>query len=66
VTALAEKSKSQGNFFRDRALFHKARLLEGKGATKDAEKIYRDILVETPTSALKEEINNRLASLESK
>jgi tetratricopeptide (TPR) repeat protein len=66
LTALAEKSKSNGNFFRDRALFHKARLLEGKGAAKDAEKLYRDILVETPTSALKEEINNRLASLESK
>ena len=66
LTGLAEQSKGQGNFFRDRALFHKARLLEGKGATKDAEKLYRDILVEVPTSTLKEEINNRLASLENK
>jgi tetratricopeptide (TPR) repeat protein len=66
LTTLAEQSKSAGNFFRDRALFHKARLLEAKGAAKDAEKLYREILAETPTTALKEEINNRLASLESK
>jgi hypothetical protein len=66
LTALADASKGNGNFFRDRALFHKARLLEGKGAGKDAEKLYREILSETPTSALKEEINNRLAALESK
>ena len=66
LTGLAEQAKGNGGFFRDRALFHKARLLEGKGAAKDAEKIYRDILAEAPTSALKEEINNRLASFESK
>ena len=34
---------------RDRALFNKARLLEQKGAGKDAEKVYRDILTELPT-----------------
>lgn len=66
LDALAEKSKSAGNFFRDRALFHKAHLLEGKGAAKDAEKLYRDILAEAPTTSLKEEINHRLAVLESK
>lgn len=64
--ALAERAKGAGNFFRDRALFNKARLLEGKGAVKDAEKLYREILVETPTSVLKEEINSRLALIESK
>jgi tetratricopeptide (TPR) repeat protein len=66
--ALADHAKGAGNFFRDRALFNKARLLEGKGAgsVKDAEKIYREILAETPTSVLKEEINSRLALIENK
>jgi tetratricopeptide (TPR) repeat protein len=64
--ALAEHAKGAGNFFRDRALFNKARLLESKGASKDAEKLYREILAEAPTSVLKEEINSRLALIESK
>jgi tetratricopeptide (TPR) repeat protein len=66
LSALAEKSKGAGNFYRDRALFNKARLLEAKGAGKDAEKLYREILAEAPTTTLKEEINNRLAALETK
>lgn len=64
--ALADQAKQSGNFLRDRALFNKARLLERKGAGKDAEKTYREILSEMPTSALKEEINDRLAVLEGK
>ena len=64
--ALAEQSKQAGNFLRDRALYNKARLLERKGAAKDAEKTYREILSEMPQSALKEEINDRLAVLEAK
>jgi tetratricopeptide (TPR) repeat protein len=64
--ALAEEAKSSGNFLRDRALYNKARLLEQKGTLKDAEKIYRDILAELPQSALKDEINDRLAVLEGK
>jgi tetratricopeptide (TPR) repeat protein len=64
--ALAEEAKSQGNFFRDRALYNKARLLEQKGSAKDAEKVYREILAEAPTTALREEINDRLAVLEGK
>ncbi|HEY0711680.1 MAG TPA: tetratricopeptide repeat protein, partial [Polyangia bacterium] len=63
---LAEKSKGAGNFFRDRALYNKARLLEGKGAKKDAEALYRSILTEVPTTSLKEDINHRLAILENK
>jgi tetratricopeptide (TPR) repeat protein len=63
---LAEKSKNAGNFFRDRALFNKGRLLEGKGAKKDAEAVYRSILAEVPTTSLKEDINHRLAILETK
>jgi hypothetical protein len=63
---LATEAKSAGNFLRDRALFQKARLLEKKGAAKDAEKVYRGILTELPQSTLKDEINDRLAVLEGK
>jgi tetratricopeptide (TPR) repeat protein len=66
LAALAERAKSNGNFFRDRALFNRARLLERKGDTKAAQKTYREVLSEVPTTALKEEINNRLAVLEGK
>jgi tetratricopeptide (TPR) repeat protein len=63
---LAERAKAEGNFMRDRALFNKARLLEQKGARKEAEKAYRDILSELPQSALKDQINDRLAVIEGK
>jgi tetratricopeptide (TPR) repeat protein len=63
---LADQAKSAGNFMRDRALFNKARLLEQKGAKQDAQKVYREILSEVPTSNLKTEINERLAILEGK
>jgi tetratricopeptide (TPR) repeat protein len=63
---LAAEAKSSGNFLRDRALYQKARLLEKKGAAKDAEKVYRGILTELPQSSLKDEINDRLAVLEGK
>src|SRR5688572_996291 len=38
--ALAERAKASGNFMRDRALYNRARLLEQKGAAKDATKVY--------------------------
>lgn len=63
---LAEQSKGAGNFFRDRALYNKARLLERKGDAKEAQKTYREILAEAPTTALKDEIDHRLAVLEGK
>jgi tetratricopeptide (TPR) repeat protein len=63
---LADQARESGNFFRDRALFNQARVLERKGSAKDAEKLYRSILSEVPQSALKEEINARLAVLENK
>lgn len=62
--ALADEAQNAGGFYRDRALFHKARLLEKKGSGKDAEKIFREILEKSPTTSLREEINDRLASLE--
>jgi tetratricopeptide (TPR) repeat protein len=64
--ALADESQAAAGFYRDRALFNKARLLEKKGSSKDAEKLFRDILQQTPTTPLKEEINDRLAALEGK
>jgi tetratricopeptide (TPR) repeat protein len=64
--ALAEEAQKAGGFYADRALFHKARLLEKKGSGKDAETVLRDILTKTPTTPLREEINDRLAALEGK
>jgi tetratricopeptide (TPR) repeat protein len=65
-SALAEDAQNAGGFYRDRALFHKARLLEKKGSGKDAEKLLHEILDKTPTTTLREEINDRLAALEGK
>jgi tetratricopeptide (TPR) repeat protein len=63
---LADHSREAGNFLRDRALFNQARVLERKGSAKEAEKIYRTILSEVPQSALKEDVNARIAVLEGK
>jgi tetratricopeptide (TPR) repeat protein len=65
---LADQAQQAGGFYRDRALFNKARLLQGKGGSsgKEAEKLLREILEKTPTTALREEINDRLATLEGK
>jgi hypothetical protein len=63
---LADESQAAAGFYRDRALFNKARLLEKKGAAKDAEKLLHEILEKTPTTPLREEINDRLAALEGK
>jgi tetratricopeptide (TPR) repeat protein len=65
---LADEAQKAGGFYRDRALFSKARLLQGKGGSsaKEAEKLLREILEKTPTTPLREEINDRLATLEGK
>jgi tetratricopeptide (TPR) repeat protein len=63
---LAEESQASGGFYRDFALFNKARLLEKKGSGPDAKKLLHEILDKTPTTPLKEEINDRLAALEGK
>jgi hypothetical protein len=65
-SALADESQAAAGFYRDRALFNKARLLEKKGSGKDAEKLLHEILEKTPTTPLREEINDRLAALEGK
>jgi hypothetical protein len=65
-TALADDAQNAGGFYRDRALFSKARLLQQKGSAKDAQKLLHEILEKTPTTPLREEINDRLATLENK
>jgi tetratricopeptide (TPR) repeat protein len=64
--ALADEAQKAGGFYRDRALFNKARLLQKKGGGKEAERLLRDILEKTPTTPLRDEINDRLAALEGK
>jgi tetratricopeptide (TPR) repeat protein len=55
-----------GGFYKDRALFHKARIAELRGNAEDARKLYREVLDKNPTSSLRDEITNRLAVLELK
>jgi tetratricopeptide (TPR) repeat protein len=64
--ALADDAGKNGGFYRDHALYDKARLLQHKGGGKEAEKLLREILEKTPTTPLREEINDRLAALEGK
>jgi tetratricopeptide (TPR) repeat protein len=63
---LADDSLNGPGFYRDHALYNKARLLEKKGNGQDAQKLLHEILEKTPTTPLREEINDRLASLEGK
>ena len=53
-------------FYKDRALYHRARLTEIKGDKVGAVEIYRQILAKVPDSAMKDEITDRLAVLEAK
>ncbi len=57
-------SEAGDGFYKDRGLYHQARLTERKGDRKAAEKLYRDVLEKVPATALREEISNRLAVLE--
>lgn len=64
--ALADQAAQAGGFYADRALFTKARLLQDKGDKKEAEKILRQVLEKSPQTALRDQINDRLAVLEAK
>ena len=55
-----------GGFYQDRALYHKARLTEIKGDRTGAVTIYKQILAKVPDTGLKDEISDRLASIEAK
>jgi tetratricopeptide (TPR) repeat protein len=63
---MAEEARQVDNFYADRALYGKARLLEKQGKGKDAEKILREILDKTPKTSLRREIDDRLAALADK
>ena len=65
-TTLAEEAQRSGNFFLDRALFAKARILEKQGKGKDAEQALRDILTKVPKTSLRPQIDDRLAILTEK
>ena len=55
-----------GDFYKDRALYHQARLAELGGNRADATRIYHEVLEKTPTTSLRDDITNRLAVLELK
>ena len=60
---MASEAQAVGNFYADRALFGKARLLQKQGKGKDAEKVLREILEKMPKTLLRREIDDRLAAL---
>jgi tetratricopeptide (TPR) repeat protein len=53
-------------FYRDRALYHQARMAERKGNPTEAIKLYKEALDKAPQTSLRDEIANRLAVLEPK
>jgi tetratricopeptide (TPR) repeat protein len=60
---MAADAQQIGNFYGDRALFAKARLLQTQGKGKDAEKVLREILDKMPKTSLRRDIDDRLAAL---
>ena len=62
-SSMASEAQQVGNFYADRALFAKARLLQKQGKGKDAEKLLREILDKMPKTSLRREIDDRLAAL---
>jgi len=68
--ALAAFTKLAGDnpkgFYHDRSLYHQARIAERKGNPTGAVKLYKEVLEKSPQSALRDEISNRLAVLETK
>jgi tetratricopeptide (TPR) repeat protein len=62
----AKLTEDSGGFYKDRALYHEARLAELRGNASDATRIYHEVLDKHPTTSLREEITNRLAVLELK
>jgi hypothetical protein len=65
-SSLADESQSGSKFYLDRALYAKARILEKQGKGKDAEKVLREILDKVPKTALRSQIDDRLAILTEK
>ena len=63
---LGTDASTLGDFYKDRARYHEARMAELQGNPAQATKIYHEVLDKTPTTSLREEISNRLAMLELK
>jgi hypothetical protein len=59
-------SDKEGGFYKDRAVYHQARLAEQRGNAGDAKKLYREVLDKNPNTSLRADITNRLAVLELK
>jgi tetratricopeptide (TPR) repeat protein len=55
-----------GDFYKDRALYHRARISAVRGNADEARKLYKEVLEKNPTTSLRDEITNRLAVLELK
>jgi tetratricopeptide (TPR) repeat protein len=63
---LGDDAGGMDGFYKDRALYHQARIAELKSNPADAKRIYHEVLDKNPTTSLREEITNRLAALEMK
>jgi tetratricopeptide (TPR) repeat protein len=63
---LGSDAATLGNFYKDRARYHEARLAELQGNPGEAARIYHEVLDKNPTTSLRDEISNRLALLELK
>jgi tetratricopeptide (TPR) repeat protein len=63
---LGEDAGGMDGFYKDRALYHQARISELRSNPADATRIYHEVLDKNPTTSLREEITNRLAALEMK
>jgi tetratricopeptide (TPR) repeat protein len=63
---LGDDAASMSGFYKDRAMYQKARLTELRGNRDEAARLYHEVLDKNPTTSLREEITNRLALLELK
>lgn len=63
---LGDDAAGMPGFYKDRALYQKARLTELRGNRNDAAKLYQEVLDKNPNTSLRDEITNRLAVLELK
>ncbi len=61
----ASKAGLEG-FYKDRAVYHQARLAELRSNPADAARLYHEVLDTYPTTSLRDEIQNRIAALEMK
>lgn len=61
----ASRAGLQG-FYKDRAVYHQARLAELRSNPADAARLYHEVLDKFPTTSLRDEIQNRIAALEMK